>query len=139
MSEFPSARPSAPLEQAPKRGRGRPRTRVKPLALRDWRGESRYQLWLASPPPHQQRESALVLRILAAIRARAKEAGFVGGRGGVSWVAFAKEAGLQKTQLALMLSGKQRMPLHIAVQAAMAVGLRLELVDDLGPDGSADT
>lgn len=116
-----------------KRGRGRPRavavdTPPKSRA-RDWRGESAYQRWLVDPPAHQAQQSADVNRLLAAIRARAKEAGFE-HRQGVAWTALAKEAGLKQLQLELMLRGRQRMPLHILVMIAAAVGLRVTVVED---------
>lgn len=114
-----------------KRGRGRPRKAVvEPRSrARDWRGESAYQRWLVDPPAHQAQQSADVNRLLAAIRARAKEAGFE-HRQGVAWTALAKEAGLKQLQLELMLRGRQRMPLHILVMIAAAVGLRVTVVED---------
>ena len=113
----------------PKRGRGRPRLKERPVKVRDWRGESAYQRWLLDPPAHQQAQSAEVVRLLAALRARAKESGY-GFRDGVTWSTLSKEAGLQRVQLALMLSGKQRVPLHVIVQVASALGMKLQLVED---------
>lgn len=124
---------AAPPEKRP---RGRPRLLpAKTRKKRDWRGESAYQRWLLDPPEHQRAQSAEAVKLLAALRARAKEAGFKahggrGGSGGVTWSALSKEVGLQRVQLALMLGGKQRVPLHIIVQVAHALGMKLQLVED---------
>lgn len=121
----------APLEPLAPRKRGRPRLqpKVKERRVRDWRGENRYMQWLESPPPEYAEQAAMANRVLAQLRAKAREAGFEFGPG-VGWRELAKEMGLQRLQVAQMMRGRQRMPLDKLCILAAGLGLKVVLVED---------
>lgn len=120
----------APTARRAKRGRPPATTRkVRQPKMRDWRGENRYMEWLESPPPRHQKESEMARKVLAQLRAAAVENGF-SFRAGAGWAELSKELGLQRLQVAQMMRGRQRMPLHYLCIIAAGLGLKLTLVRD---------
>lgn len=119
-----------PPVKRPKPGRPRKKDRVvKRGRPRDWRGENRYMEWLESPPPRHQKESEMARKVLAQLRAAAVENGF-SFRAGAGWSELSKELGLQRLQVAQMMRGRQRMPLHYLCIIAVGLGLKVTLVRD---------
>lgn len=124
LSDAPPPPPPPPPPK-PKGKRGRPKGSV----TRNRASEAAYAEWLRSPPEWHVKESAMANRLLAALRVRAREVGFKHGPS-VAWIDLARKAGIPSAHLALMLRGRQRLPVHVLCIVAEALGMKVELVAD---------